>query len=144
MKDAIEEALGRLNGFPLWKVGRASIVWFQFGSRRTVQTARGGAKDVGEFTLHLDCPWELIGPDGELLASDESEPEVLAGLAASPLLCSGIRAGVGGAFELVFAVGERLHVEADNRECEEYWRFFSPYSDQPHFVVGAAGIDPQG
>ena len=144
MKEAITVAIGRLRGLALWSVGRAGIVWFQFGSRWIVPAARGGAKEVGELALHLGCPWRLIGPDSELLACDESEPKVLAGLASPPLHCSTARAWEGGAFELEFAGGERLRVEPDDPDCVEYWRLFSPCSDRPHFVVGPAGIDPEG
>ena len=144
MKEAITAVIGRLRGLDLWKVGRAGIVWFQFGSRRTVPTAREGTKEVGEIALHLGCPWRLTGPDGEPQVCDQSEPEVLAGIGSPPLLCSMARAGKGGAFELEFAGGERLKVKPDDPDCEEYWRLFSPYSDEPHFVVGPAGLDQEG
>jgi hypothetical protein len=144
MNEAITETLGRLRGQALWSVGRAGVVWFQFGSRRTVRDARGKTKEVGELVMHLNCPWRLLGPEGELLARDDSEPEVLLGLSSPPLLCSMARVGQGGAFELEFAGGERLLVEPEDPDCEEYWRLFSPYSGRPHFVVGPEGNDPEG
>jgi hypothetical protein len=98
---------------------------------------------VGEFALHVGCPWRLVGPAGELLACDESGPEVLAGL-ASPLFCSGVRVGTDGAFDLAFVGVETLVVEPDDRSCEEFWRLFRPASEQPHLVVGSGGIDPTG
>jgi hypothetical protein len=49
-----------------------------------------------------------------------------------------------GAFELEFAGGERLLVEPGEPRCEEYWRLFRPGLEQPHFVVGSAGTDPNG
>jgi hypothetical protein len=94
---------------------------------------------VGDFGLHLDCPWRLLGPAAELLASDESGPDVLAGLASPPLPCSGVLAGEGGAFELEFAGGERLQVEPGEPDRLEYWRLFQPGLDRPHFVVGPSG-----
>ena len=144
MNAAIKESIGRLLGLPLWRIGRAGIVWFQFGDRRVVPAVRGGSKEVGEFALHLGCPWRLVGSDGELLASDDSDLDVLAKLASPPFLCSTVRSCEGGAFVLGFAGGERLHVEPDDLECEEYWRLFQPYSGEPHLVVGPAGIDPEG
>jgi hypothetical protein len=144
MKEAITEAIGQLQGLALWSAGRAGIVWFQFGSRRTVRGLRGKTKEVGELALHLNCPWRLLGPEGKLLACDHSEPEVLAGLASPPLLCSTVRVGQGGAFELEFAGGERLLAEPEDPDSEEFWRLFSPYSGRPHFVVGPAGIDTKG
>jgi hypothetical protein len=142
MKEAVSAALGRLTGLPLWGVGRAGVAWFQFGSRRAVQTARGGTKEVGDLALHLACPWRLVGPAGEVLACDESGPEVFTVLGSPPLLCSGVRAWEGGAFELEFAGGERLQVGPGDPHCEEYWRLFQPGSGERHFVVGPAGIDP--
>jgi hypothetical protein len=105
MKDAVSDVLARLMGLPLWGVGRAGIVWFQFGNRRTVPTMKGGTKEVGEFALHLGCPWRLVGRATELLACDESEPEVLAEVTSPPLVCCGVRAGEDGAFEMEFAGG---------------------------------------
>jgi hypothetical protein len=142
MKEAVSAALGRLLGLPLWGVGRAGIVWFQFGGRRAVLTSRGGTKEVGEFALHLACPWRLVGPAGEVLACDESRPEALAGLGSPPLLCSGIRGWEDGAFELEFAGGERLRVGPGDPHCEEFWRLFRPGSEERQFVVGPSGIDP--
>jgi hypothetical protein len=144
MKDAVSEALAQLVGLPLWSVGRAGIVWFQFGHRQVVPTRRGGMKEVGEFALHLGCPWRLVGRAAELLAYDESEPEVLAAAASPPLVCCGARAGKDGAFEMEFAGGERLQVEPGEADCVEYWRLFRPASGQRHFVVGPAGIDREG
>lgn len=144
MEKAIEGAIGRLRGLPLWRVGRSGMVWFQFGERRIIPTARGRSKEVGEFALHLSCPWRLVGPDDELLAGDESAAEVLAGLASPPLLCSMARVLEGEDFELGFDGGERLHVEPEDMGFDEYWRLLRPYSGEPHFVVGPAGIDPEG
>jgi hypothetical protein len=145
MKQVVAKALSRLKGLPLWRVGRAgSLVWIQLGRRRVVPTCRGGAKEVGELALHLDCSWRLTGPGGELLASDESAPEVLAGLASLSLVCRGMRAGEHGDFELELSGGRRLHVEPVEADCSESWRLLKPYSDLPHFVVGYAGVDPEG
>ncbi len=144
MKAAISEILGRLVGLPLWSVGRAGIEWFHFGRCRIVASIRGGTREVGEFALHLGCPWRLIGRDSELLACHESEPEVLAQLTSPPLVCCGVHAGDDGGFEMVFAGGERLQVEPGDADCLEYWRLFQPGLGQPHFVVGPSGIDPEG
>jgi hypothetical protein len=79
-----------------------------------------------------------------LLACAEAELEVLVGLASLPPFCSGLRVGLAGAFELEFSGGEKLVVEPDDLSCEEYWRLFRPGSEEPHFVVGASGIDLPG
>src|SRR5579859_5778257 len=91
MEHATTEALKRLLDLPLWAIGRAgSLEWFQFGSKRIVSTLRGGTKEVGEFALHLDCPWRLTDSAGNSVASDESATEVLAAAASPPITCCGV------------------------------------------------------
>jgi len=145
MKQGIESALRPLRGLPLWAVGRAaSLVWFCFGQRRIVRNIRGETREVGEFALHLECPWRLIGETGETLATDQSEVEILTQLASPALMCSEVIEGQHGELRLRFAGGQELSVEPDEVDCFEYWRFFRPYSEQPHFVVGSSGINPEG
>ena len=142
VKDAIERGLRPLVGLPLWAVGRAgSLKWFQFGDRRTVPALRGGSKEVGEYALHLDCPWHLVGPAGQVAATDESEPELLARLANPPLTCEAVFGSDDGGAGLRFAGGWSLVVEAGGPDRLEYWRLFRPAVGGPHFVVGPAGIE---
>jgi hypothetical protein len=145
MKEAVLQALSHLKGQPLWAVGRAgSLEWFQFGPRRVVPTLRGGTKEVGQFALHLDCPWRLTGPRGELLPDHQSEPEVLAGLTSPSLLVCGVRAEESGGFDLEFVGGRRLRAEPDEMDRLEYWRLFQPGSGEPHFVMWPSGADSDG
>ena len=56
----IERQLGALVGLPLAAARRAADMRnFQFGVMRTV---KGGS--VGDFALHIQCPWQIEGPDG--------------------------------------------------------------------------------
>src|SRR5215831_10483944 len=53
-------ALSRLIGLPLTAARRAvDMRTFQFGTLRPVS---GGS--VGDFALHVQCPWRIEGPDG--------------------------------------------------------------------------------
>jgi hypothetical protein len=59
MREQIQKVLSPLVGMPLWSSGRAAdLEWFHFGQRRTV-TARGRAKEVGEYALHVQCGWRI-------------------------------------------------------------------------------------
>jgi hypothetical protein len=142
MEHAITEALERLLNLPLWAIGRAgSLEWFQFGAKRMVSTFRGGTKEVGEFALHLDCPWRLLNSAGNTVASDESTTEVLTAAASPPLTCCGVVVESSGRFSFSFSSGEQLQVEAEVEDCVEYWRLFRPGEQEPHFVVGPAGVE---
>jgi hypothetical protein len=142
VKDAIERALRPLLELPLWAVGRAgSLEWFQFGAPRTVPTFRGGSKEVGEYALHLDCPWRLVGPTGLVVATDQSEPELLAQVGSPPMVCATVSGSDDGGVRLQFAGGWLLVVDPGDPDHLEYWRLFLPGTDEPHVVVGAAGVE---
>ena len=142
MKDAIERALRPLMGLPLWSIGRAgSLEWFQFGDPRIVPAFRGGSKEVGEYALHLDCPWRFVEPAGRVVVTDESDSELLAQVADPPLVCAGVSGSDDGSAQLQFAGGWQLIVERGGQDHLEYWRLFRPAAEGPHFVVGPAGIE---
>ncbi|MGE0822973.1 MAG: hypothetical protein AB7G75_32205 [Candidatus Binatia bacterium] len=72
MKKAIEDNLKVFVGLPWWAIGRVvDLVWLQFGQRRRVRTSRGNSKVVGDWALHLQCPWRIGGPQGLIVASDD-------------------------------------------------------------------------
>jgi len=53
-------SLSQIIGLPLTAAGRAADMrTFQFGTLRAV--ARGS---IGDFALHVQCPWRIEGPDG--------------------------------------------------------------------------------
>src|SRR6516162_3809503 len=53
-------ALSQIIGLPLTSARRAADMrTFQFGTLRPVD--RGS---VGDFALHVQCPWRIEGPDG--------------------------------------------------------------------------------
>ena len=100
-----------------------------------------GTKITGEFALHLNCPWRLIGTDRRVFADDDSPSQVLDDIGTPPMVCRGVVVEAGGAFQLDFQTGERLIVEPGDRSSLEYWRLFRPGSDQKHFVVGPEGVE---
>ena len=108
---------------------------------RTVPTFGGGSKEVGEYALHLDCPWRLVGPTGLAVATDESEPEELARLGSPPLVCAAVSGSDEGGAGVQFVGGWRLVVEPGDPDDLEYWRLFRPGAEGPHVVVSAAGVE---
>jgi hypothetical protein len=73
-RKVIEMALAPLVGLPLWSAGRAAdLEWFQFGARHVVVArvgkAKGSERTVGEFALHVQCAWRIVGPNGVVVAS---------------------------------------------------------------------------
>jgi hypothetical protein len=53
-------ALSQIVGLPLTAVRRAADMrTFQFGSLRPI-----GRGSVGDFALHVQCPWRIEGPEG--------------------------------------------------------------------------------
>jgi hypothetical protein len=145
MKASVQKELSVLINLPLWAVGRAgSLAWFHFGGHHVVPDRRIGIKDVGDYALHIDCAWTMTtSPYGQTLATDESSTEELAALDDLNLTCDEVSADDRGGFVLRFASGHLLTVAPDDDEAEEYWRLFEPHRATPHFVVGAAGIEPR-
>jgi hypothetical protein len=61
-------ALSQIIGLPLTAARRAADMrTFQFGTLRPVD--RGS---VGDFALHVQCPWRIEGPDG--IVTGRSDP----------------------------------------------------------------------
>src|SRR5262249_58293817 len=60
MNEQIKRTIAPLVGLPLWAFGRAAdLVWIHFGSRRTVTDRKGVEKQVGDYALHVLCPWRI-------------------------------------------------------------------------------------
>ena len=59
-RERTNEALSQIVGLPLTAARRAADMrTLQFGSLRP-----GGGGSVGDFALHIQCPWRIDGPDG--------------------------------------------------------------------------------
>ena len=143
MRKFIEQELKSILGRPVWAVGRAArMLWIQIGDRHTVPAWGGSTKEVGTFALHIDCPWSWAQYE-EVIADQDSGLEHLNELLLMPVICQSIFAKDDGSFELNFRNGTALVVSAEanvDEEETEFWRFFMPSTDAPHFVVGSKGI----
>jgi hypothetical protein len=167
MREQIQKMLEPLIGMSLWSSGRAAdLDWFSFGQRRTVTTANGQTKEIGEYALHVQCAWrithgndvvvgssDLYHPLGERVDPIEnfnwdvqganSRDERIAELFQNEtrhFLVRAVEVGNAGAFTITFDNEYALDIFPDDSLREEYWRIFKPYAEQPHFVVTGRGL----
>jgi hypothetical protein len=167
MKSDIEGALAPLVGLPLWSAGRSlDLEWFHFGSRRKVRDRGGKEIEVGDFAIHTQCAWRIIGPDGIAVASrdrftprgspdeipedfDCSQPgttlcdermEALLERQGESLFVEHVVVGDWGSFTLALRGDFKLEIFPDDSSRGEHWRLFKPRVEQHHFVVTGSGI----
>src|SRR5207247_709942 len=63
--ERIEEALRPVVGKALWRAHRgADMQVLHFGERCQTTTRKGEPVVVGEFALHIQCGWRIVGPSG--------------------------------------------------------------------------------
>lgn len=160
-KEDIQKALSVLIGESLWASGRAAdLQWFQFGKRRKVKTVRGGEKQVGEYALHIQCPWRITHGDHIVVGSgdlyypaleidgpqenfvwdvqganrrDKRITELFQG-ENRQFLVKDIQADQAGRFVVVLDDDHALEVFPDDSLIDEHWRIFKPSEETPHFV----------
>ncbi len=157
-------ALSRIIGLPLTAVRRAADMrTFQFGALRPVD--RGS---VGDFALHVQCPWRVEGPDGIVTGRlDLWEPvednapcdenwdyekspnlqdarleEWLATNELS-LLVKSVDADEFGGVVIGFPHGFVLRLFPAGTRGED-WRLFQPKTDAPQLVVSGGAVELDG
>jgi hypothetical protein len=162
----IERTLSVLVGLPLWALGRAAdLAWFEFGSRRTVLSHSGQEKQVGDYALHIECPWRITRGDkiitgrGDVFCTPEESEEptaidfdwqrgnrfdrVVAALfehETHRFTVHSVQASKAGTLVIVLEDGYDLDVFPHDSESGEHWRFFKPYSEEPHLVFTGTGF----
>jgi hypothetical protein len=131
---------------------------FQIGDRQTVTTFSGKTVEVGEYALHVQCPWRftrdldiVVGssdlyypPQDEANESDERfdwrkgdsrRDRLLRELLADrSYVVQGVRLGVGGFCDFELSDGLCLQVFPDDSTKEEHWRVFAIGGDEAHVV----------
>ncbi|MFL5735685.1 MAG: hypothetical protein ACJ78Q_21210 [Chloroflexia bacterium] len=169
MKEEIERTIRVLEGLPLWAGGRAGPVeWFEFGDEYEVTDRNGTTRTVREYALHVTCEWRIVGPEGIVVGHmdkyfpagdpyneppdfdddkpganrcDERIDALFAARASSPLTVEATSADHTGGIRLTLSDGYTLEVFPNHTLKYEHWRLFSPYTDEPHFVVTGNGIE---
>ena len=175
VREQIEQRLSVLLGLPLWAMGRAAdLEWFHFGGQREVVNRRGEKKAVGDWALHVQCPWRIVHMGKILVASadlyypagihrfddleladeggwawdrngprrlDERTAALQQLLDTDPPTVEGVQADAVGSLRISFSGGYMLELFPNGTlDDQEHWRFFEPYRDKRHFVVGAAAV----
>ncbi|GAB3828294.1 hypothetical protein [Pontibacter rugosus] len=71
MQATVQQAFNRVIGLQLTKTTRTEAVqYFHFGHTHYT-TPQGLVLDVGELTLALNCPWQLLQPSGATIKQEE-------------------------------------------------------------------------
>ena len=126
---------------------------------------------MGEYALHIQCPWRVSGRTGVIvgsavtgLAPDPSTPEwlfdagkvreTLAGVrmsawiqqfAARPLVVARVDVDQCGGFSLQLSEGFALEVlptaSAREEDPRELWRLLRPGEKSRHFVITDSGVE---
>jgi hypothetical protein len=161
MKNAIQNAVDVIVGLPLWSLGRAAdLAWFEFGSRRSVKGWKGEEKEVGDYALHVQCPWRIRLGDsivvgrGDIFRTPEETNEptptdfdwqkgnrfdrVVIELfqnESRQFTVQVVEAGEAGGLSIVLEGEYKLEIFPHDSESDEHWRFFKPYTEEPHFIV---------
>lgn len=55
----------------LFRLARPRLRCTDTGSRRTRRNRKGQEVEVGEYALHNQCPWRIVGPDGIIVGSED-------------------------------------------------------------------------
>src|SRR5947209_17009605 len=157
-------ALSQVVGLPLTAVWRAADMRaFQFGTLRPVD--RGS---VGDFALHVRCPWRIEGPDGIVTGRldlwepvDDNAPfdenwdyekspnlqdarlERWLERNESSVVVKSVDADDFGGAAISFGQGFVLRLFPAGTRGED-WRLFQPKTDAPHLVISGGAVEPEG
>jgi hypothetical protein len=155
-------ALSQIIGLPLSAVRRAGDMrTFQFGQLRSVE--RGS---VGNFALHVQCPWRIDGPEGIVTGRfDLWEPveenavfdenwdyeesrnlqdarlELWLARNKPSLVVERVEADEFGGADIWFGLGFTLRLFPAGTRGED-WRLFQPRTGRPHCVVSGGVAKP--
>lgn len=165
----MSDELSVLVGLALRKATRSlDLESFQFGDRRVRRNRIGEEIEVGDYALHVQCAWRIIGPAGVVVGSEDrnyvqsgdDDPEYLRSDAPSrceskidawfeehatePLKVERVEVDHVGGFKLWLERGfvvEAMPLDTLEGEYSERWRLFVPAEDDQHFVVTGYGIE---
>jgi hypothetical protein len=162
----MELQLTELIGKALWACRRAAdMATFQFGRRNPVQTFDGRSSEVGDYSLHVQCPWRMVKGESVFVGSQdlyfpasydasESIPEgfqwdtdpnrrdsLLKAFfegGTKEFVVSRVDAGKGGAARIEFAEGITLEVFPADSLAHEHWRLIA-HEGGPQIVMTGVG-----
>lgn len=154
-------ALSQIIGLPLTAARRAADMrTFQFGTLRPVD--RGS---VGDFALHVQCPWRIEGPNGIVTGRldlweplDDNAPfdeqwhydkslnlqdarlEQWLAKNTEPLVVKAVEADDFGGAVITLEQGFVLRVFPAGTRGED-WRLFRPKTEAPHLVISGGAVE---
>lgn len=153
----IQAALASLRGLPMSAAGWAGdIAWFAFGAPVTRLDRGGRLRTVGEYSLHLSCPWRWLTSSGFQRADDTSPPSALHDLTKTAPRYEGVELTDSEHLTFRFDNGDVLIVEGvpdsrahepesgardDEGDDDEYWRLLQAGLGTPHLVVSSSGVE---
>jgi hypothetical protein len=168
VKEQIEQALNVLIELPLQHAGRAAdMEMFHFGDLQPV-AGRHGTVMVGEYRLHVQCAWRIVGIAGILIASrdryypagdpyandndfdwsaqgvNRCEERITAFFKeqdGTHFLVEAVAADNLGSVRLQLSGGFLLDIFPDDSLDSEHWRLVPRTPAIPHFVVTGQGIE---
>jgi len=171
MKEKIQKALNVLIGLPFIKANRAlDLEMFYFGKHQIITTHEGNAREIGEYVIHVQSAWRILGLQGTIVASqdryypgDDSvnisddfdwrlpgnrcDKRIEAFVQEHPddsLIVEVVEADNVGSVSLTLAGGFLLEIFPDSSfddDDAEHWRFFRSGDTTSHFVVTDHGIE---
>lgn len=154
----------------MWEPARAAdMLTLQLGEPRVDTSPMGRRREVGEYALHVQCPWRLtedtrlIAGSGDLFtpATPEADRTTfkwdVVGATwwdhqlreffsnPAPIRVEHIAADPFGGFRLIFSAGVSFEVfpntSAAPHDDSEYWRLLQPGESTEHFVVRATRLE---
>jgi hypothetical protein len=166
-KTEIENMLDKLIGYPINEIGRAAdLLWIHFGKMelmpvRVLKKKQVVSKKVGDWAIHIQCPWRLIhrgtiilswrdmhyNPDGKTSYDwnkggenrfDFLVQKINDEIGLEKMKVTSIIVGEVGSFSLLIGNEYTVDVfpdEINTDEYSEYWRLFQPKLEKDHFIV---------
>ena len=170
MKEHLKKETDKIKGLRLRAAGRAShLFWLGFGEIISI-IRRGGAEEVPEFALHIQCAWRLsngskiqvasrnfYSPRSNWKEEDEDfdwdvprnnrfDEQITAFLktTAENLFVKEVETDILGGLTIFLSENYVLEVfpdSSDESENDEFWRLFNRRRNRPHFVVSGNGVE---
>ena len=129
-------------------------------------TSRGQTKEVGEYSLHVQCSWRITRGDEvvvgnrdlyyppqeadevpenfnwEAIGSNRRDKRIAALFQneTRQYLVRFIEVGEAGSFRILLDNDYAIEVFPDDSLSDEHWRIFRPHMEEPHFVVTGKGL----
>ena len=168
VKKRIEDAMSNLIGQPMWACRRAAdLAAFHFGRQNKTFDLKGANTEVGDYALHVQCPWRIVRDDRVIVGSGDlyysadisneqdsaefdwdrnsNRRDELIRLffenGSKQFAVQRIAIGTAGSVQILLQERYFLEIFPDKSLAREQWRLLKPDSGEPHFILTGAGIE---